>query len=81
MLRKRGPKSKKTSNDIPAASVSVSKSSEASDDKLDLKELKGEKSNKEEGVEESPKTEADVELDKEEKAEVKVPLKLWNDFV
>ncbi|VDK78784.1 unnamed protein product [Litomosoides sigmodontis] len=69
MLRKRGPKSKK--NDIPAASASVSKNSEANDDKLETKELKGEKSNKEQGVEESPKTEANVELDKDEKAKIK----------
>ncbi|KAL4002201.1 Chromo (CHRromatin Organization MOdifier) domain family protein [Acanthocheilonema viteae] len=71
MPRKRGPKSKKMSNEIPRTSIPVSKINEAknNDDKLELKELKEEKSDKEQGVEESPKTEADIELDNKKKTE------------
>lgn len=72
--RKRGPKSKKTSNDIPMTSFPVSNISEAknNDNKLELKELKEEKSDKEQRAEESPKIEADIELDKKKEAKVRV---------
>uniref|UniRef100_A0A915PC35 Chromo domain-containing protein n=1 Tax=Setaria digitata TaxID=48799 RepID=A0A915PC35_9BILA len=67
--RKRGPKSKKTLNDIPSTSVSILKTKETNGDeenKLDVKELKEEKTDKEQTAEECREREVERELDEKE---------------
>lgn len=74
MLRKRGPKSK-TLNDISTTSIPVSKMNNTKNNDDSKLELKEEKSDEEQGVEESRETEAEKELNKTDEAELKVYLK------
>lgn len=70
-------------NDIPTTSVPVSKINEAKnndDNKLELKELKAEKSDEEQKAEESRETGAERELDKKKEVEFTFRLELWEDF-
>ncbi|CAG9532673.1 unnamed protein product [Cercopithifilaria johnstoni] len=69
MPRKRGPKCKKTSSDIATTSIPISKTSETKNNDDNKLELKEGKSDKEQGTEELPKTETDVELNKKGETE------------
>ncbi|KAM3716001.1 Chromobox protein [Dirofilaria immitis] len=71
MPRKRGPKSKKMSNDIPIVSIPISKINETKNNEDNKLELKEEKSDEEQETEEYRETETERELDKKEEANFK----------